>query len=205
MLPFNTPTKMSDLLILSICTNLPDSVLTQSPILSSSILIFILLRICLVISHHSLAASVSSTSNRNVTTIWAFVNRMYSFVQEVALLGAYAVKIILTHSSIHCPLMRFYLLCLFHRLCNLVSRCFFLVLLLHLGWMPVRYLYRPVLIRFAIMRKAPLLFLMVHEKLYKHFDTLLKQSATSLTAVVNSLTSLIEAIGIGFEPSLGTK
>jgi hypothetical protein len=46
---------------------------------------------------------------------------------------------------------------------------------------------------------------MVHEKLYKHFDTLLKQSATSLALVANSLTSLIDAMGIGFEPSLGTK
>lgn len=164
-----------------------------------------LLRICFVISPHSLAVSISSTSNRNVTTIRAFVNRMYAFVQESALLGAYTVKVVLAHFSIHCPLMRLYLLCLFHRLCNLVSRCFFLVLLLHFDWMPVRYLYRPVLIQLAIMRKAPLLFLMVHEKLYKHFDTLLKQSATSLDSVVYSTVSFIGQRGIGFEPSLGTK
>lgn len=164
-----------------------------------------LLRICFVVSLHSLAVSVSRTSNRDVTTIRAFVNRMYAFVQESALLGTYTVKVVLAHFSIHCPFMRFYLLCLFHRLCNLVSRCFFLVLLLHFGWMPVRYLYRPVLIQFAIILKSLVQFFMVHEKLYKHFDTLLKQSATSLTSVVNSLNSLIDAMGIGFEPSLGTK
>ena len=197
--------KISDLLTLSIWTNLPDSVLTQSPMLSSSILIFILLWICFVIPLHSLAVSVCRTSNRYVSTIRALVNRMYSFVQEFALLGTYTVKVVLAHRSIHCPLMRLYLLCLFHRLFNLVNLCFFRVLLLHFGWMPVRYLYRPVLIQFSIMRKTPLLFLMVHEKLYKHFDTLLKQSATSLTSVVNSLNSLIEAIGISFEPSLGAK